>query len=531
MQTNIHTASAEDLIAAASSFHKQGKLAEAIQLANEVIRRFSSNPDGWMLLSQINLQRGATKDAVDNIQKAISLNPQGAKYYAQLARCFTLAQQKHLALEAAKRAAELKPEDAESLDAVAAILTLCDEQDMARPLAEQAVALAPENAFYRYNLAALQRMLGDTEAAEENCDKAIALNPDDYRAYFTRSDLRKQNDEDNHIEEIEALLQKGAKNWRGEMMLNFALAKEYDDIAAHDESFPSLKLACDLHRQHIDYDVKDDVDAIEHIIATHSKDAFSASATGFESEEPIFVVGLPRSGTTLVERILNSHSQVFAAGELQDFAAVLVQAVQGSGGKQTMSKKEMIEAVLNLDFSALGNAYIESTRPRTGHSARFIDKLPLNYLYCGLINAALPRAKIIVLKRHPMDSCYAMYKAMFQSAYPFSYDLTELGQYYTAWSRLIDHWQEDLGDALMTIHYEDLVNEQENISRELLGFCGLEWEDACLEFYKSDSASSTASAVQVRQPMYKSSLGKWKLYEKHLGPLRELFEKNGIAIE
>jgi tetratricopeptide (TPR) repeat protein len=235
MQQNLHTASAEDLIVGASSFHKQGKLAEAIPLANEVIRRFSSNPDGWMLLSQINLQRGAIKDAVDNIQKAISLSPQGAKYYAQLARCFTLAQQKHLALEAARRAVELKPEDAESLDAIAAILTLCDEQAMARPLAEKAVAMEPENAFYRYNLAALQRMLGDIEAAEDNCDKAIALNPDDYRAYFTRSDLRKQNDEDNHIEEIEALLAKGANDWRGEMMLNFALAKEYDDILAHDK--------------------------------------------------------------------------------------------------------------------------------------------------------------------------------------------------------------------------------------------------------------------------------------------------------
>ncbi|MEJ2171759.1 MAG: sulfotransferase [Woeseiaceae bacterium] len=509
---------------------QQQKFAEAIAVANDMIRRFHTVPEGWALLSEINLRLGKLPEALENIQTAITRDGKRAELHAQLARCHTVMQHKHEAYDAATRAAALEPDDAATLDAVAAILSLCDEQEQALPLAEKAAQLEPGNPAYLYNLGAVQRMTGHIEQAEQNLDQVIRINPGDYRAYYTRSDLRRQTPKRNHVAEIETLLECKIPQWRGEMLLCFALAKECGDLADHDKSFAYLKRACDLQRKHSEYDVDDDIRTIDTIISMHTRDAFESGLQGCDSEEPFFIVGLPRTGTTLVERIIGSHSQVFAAGELQDFAAVLVRAVQGSGGRQQLTKEQMVRQSLQLDFAELGAAYIESTRPRTGHTPRFIDKLPLNYLYCGLIHAALPAAKIICLNRNPMDACFAMYRMMFNSAYPFAYDLEDLGRYYVAWHRLITHWQQELGDALLVVGYEKLVHNQEEVSRGIIRFCGLEWEDACLDFHKSDAASSTASAVQVRQPVYASSIGRWRLYEQQLQPLIDIFEENGIAI-
>lgn len=509
---------------------QQQNIRGAIGTANDMIRRFHSVPEGWALLSEINLRVGKLPEALENIQTAITKDDQRAELLAQLARCHTVMQHKHEAYEAATRAAALEPDDAATLDAVAAILSLCDEQQQALPLAEKAAQLEPGNATYLYNLGAVQRMTGHIEQAEENLDEVIRINPGDYRAYYTRSDLRRQTPERNHVAEIAMLLDSEISQWRGEMLLCFALAKECSDIEDHETSFTYLKRACDLQRKHSDYDIDEDTRTIDTIIRSHTTEALEAAQPGCDNPEPIFIVGLPRTGTTLVERIIGNHSQVFAAGELQDFAAVLVRAVQGSGGRQKLTKEDMVRQSLQLDFAKLGAAYIESTRPRTGHTSRFIDKLPLNYLYCGLIHAALPAAKIICLNRNPMDACFAMYRMMFNSAYPFAYDLDDLGKYYVAWHRLITHWQQTLGDALLVIDYERLVENQEEVSRELIRFCELDWEDACREFHMSDAASSTASAVQVRQPVYASSVGRWRLYEQQLQPLIDVFNEYGIAV-
>ena len=519
------------LVIQGKQFLSGRRIPDAVAVANEIIHKHRQEPDGWLLLSEINVRRGKLQDALTNARQALKHDGARADCYAQLARCHTVLQQKHQAHAAAKKAALLDPGDAETLDAVAAILTLCEDQALALPLAEKAVELRPDNPWYLYNLATVQRMTGKLEDAEMNCNKALSLNPEDYRICYTRADLRRQTHGSNHIREMETLLDAGVKQWRGEMMLCFALAKECEDIEAYEKSFSYLEKACDLQRQHIDYQVEDDIETINEIISKHDREAFAQAVAGYESEEPVFIVGLPRTGTTLVERIISSHSHVSTAGELQDFAAVMVKQAQGTGGRQKLTKKGMVEKTLQLDFWKLGKDYIESTRPNTGHTARFIDKLPLNYLYCGLIHASLPKAKIICLQRNAMDTCYAVYRMMFNAAYPFSYDLQDLGRYYIAWRSLMSHWEKTLGDAMLTVKYEDLVDNQERVSRTLIEYCGLDWEDRCLEFYRQESASSTASAVQVRQPLYRSSIGKWKNYARQLEPLAELFREHGIEYE
>jgi hypothetical protein len=246
---------------------------------------------------------------------------------------------------------------------------------------------------------------------------------------------------------------------------------------------------------------------------------------------PIFIVGLPRSGSTLIDRILGSHSQVFSAGELHAFAIALVDAVRRESGRPNLARRELVALSAQLDFSALGLNYRKLALSGVPAGMRFTDKMPLNYLYLGLIRRALPTAKIIHVSRAPMAAGYAMYKMLFQDGYPFSYDLNELGKYYVAYRRLMDHWRRVLPDAIYDLTYEDLVIDQVGETRKVLEFCGLEWQDACLDFHHNATATTTASASQVRQPIYTESVSQWRHYAKELTEFSDVLRAAGIDPE
>lgn len=233
-------------------------------------------------------------------------------------------------------------------------------------------------------------------------------------------------------------------------------------------------------------------------------------------------MGLPRSGTTLVDRILGSHSAVYSAGESSAFPSAAVAAVTELA-RGPVKKLDFAEIALKLDFARLGVAYVERTRPRTGHTPKFTDKRPLNCLYAGMIHAALPAARFIVLRRDPMDNCYAMYKTLFAAEYPFTYDLGDLSRYYLAWDRLMRHWETVLGSSWLTVQYEELVREPESVSRRMVAHCGLNWEPQCLNFHLDNSAVTTASAVQVRRAINADSIGNWRHYAEQLAPLARDF--------
>jgi hypothetical protein len=264
---------------------------------------------------------------------------------------------------------------------------------------------------------------------------------------------------------------------------------------------------------------------------TFTAERLVAPAAGSDNNEAIFVVGMPRTGTTLIERILGSHSEVYSAGELGNFATVLMRELRAKVSDPSTPRDELVRLSASIDRAALGDAYIESTRPFTGKTPRFIDKLPLNFLYVGLIRLALPNAKIISVRRHPLDTCYAIYKQLFVDAYPFSYDLEELARYYAAYDRLMRHWDTVLPDAVYTVRYEKLVDDFEPEVRRLLEYCGLGYEESCLRFHENRTASTTASTVQVRQPVYRSSVGNWRRYREQLAPLIAALEDEGIALD
>ena len=514
-----------------ANLRRKGNWKDALGLAGKLTENHPYEYISWMALSDINMNIGRYEEAINEARKARELDSKNARTHLQLAKCLVAGSRKIEALPVLKNAEKFVTDEAELNDAIGTIYSICDEPVMAAKFHSRSVRAKPDNPAYISNLALVQRMIGELDESEQNFDKAIEINPHDYRAYYARSDLKKWSTTNNHIGQIEKLLKNGIKDWRGEVSVHFALAKEYEDIADYDNAFINIKSACDIQRRHTRYSVGGDITTMRHIIAIHTAEAISAMGAGYGTDEPVFIIGLPRTGTTLVDRIISSHSSVYSAGELNNFTVQLVNLVQGSNSKQNIPKLRMVEKALEINPQILGRTYLESTRPKTGHTPRFIDKFPFNYLNCGIIHAALPDAKIVLLERHPMDACFAMYRMMFMGIYPFSYDLDELGKYYIAYRALADHWQQALAGSIHVVHYEALVQDTENEIRKLLDYCNLDWEDTCLNFHENKAASTTASAVQVRQPMYSSSIGKWKLYDKQLEPLAELFQQHGIMSE
>lgn len=391
-----------------------------------------------------------------------------------------------------------------------------------------ALERSPGQALLWANRAAVRVFLGQLAAAEADYERAIELDPQDAQSYLNRSELRPQSSERNHLAELERALRRSGQNWRQEVPLRYALAKEYEDLGEYPASWRHLAAGSALRRRHLEYDPRADLSTVAWL--REAFPAFSGAGTGgAASTEPIFIVGMPRTGTTLIDRVLGSHPLIYSAGELPDFAAAMVTEVHRQQ-RASLSRRELIAASAQLDFAALGEEYLRRTRPRTGHTPFFTDKLPLNYLYLGLIARALPRARIVHVVRGAMATCYGIYKVLFNQGYPFSYDQIELADYYLAYRRLMGHWRGTLR-GLIEIAYEDLVAEPAAQIRRLLAELELPWDERCLRFDQNSAPVATASAAQVRQPLHTRAVSLWRHYAQELAPLASRLQAGGIPIE
>ena len=491
--------------------------------------------DAWFLCGVIAGENGLREKAVQIFGNAIRLDPNQAEYHAELGKYLLALEQPEQALAAARAAEQLKPSGAPLLNTLATLLSHCGEHASALVYFAKAGELvkagrAPTNpnwiAEFYFNWGASLQFDGDFDVARGCLEKAIEHRPDYFRAHFALSSLDRQTPQSNHIDRLIALKPR-ASSPRDRLHVGHALAKEQEDLEDYAGAFKSLEWAKSAHRAATGYDFAEEQKLFEHIKAHFDAQWFRATETDSNNSEPIFIVGMPRTGTTLVEQILSSHSQVFAAGELQNFPLQLRRWVGGDPGP--LNADDM-DTAARQPVAGLGHNYIESTRPRTGHTPRFIDKLPLNFLYLGLIHKALPNAKLICLRRDPMDVCLSNYRQLFASnfaAYRYNLDLEDCGRYYIEFDHLMRHWHDSMPGQVLDVRYESVVTDTEDEVRRLLEFCDLPFEQACLAPHAKKTSVATPSAVQVRQKIYTSSVERWRRYGDAMQPLHDLLKAAG----
>jgi tetratricopeptide (TPR) repeat protein len=465
--------------------------------------------------------------AIRHLKHAVSLDPSNAESFAELARALVTTGEVAEAVAAADRAVALSPEAGGTFDMLGVVYGQANFHARAETAFRRAVELAPDNAAFRFNLASAHVFSGDIDAAEAELEACLRIDPGHWRGHLFLSHLRRQTPRRNHVERLRAALGRHRQP-PARLNLNLALAKELEDLGRYPEAFAHLAAGKQAGGEGRGYRTEHDV-ALFDVVAGCFPEPIQA-VDGFASDEAIFVMGMPRTGTTLVDRILSSHPDVHSAGELRNF---LIALQRNSGTSPSfVFDPSFAEGVRKMDWKKLGDDYLASTRPGTGHTRRFVDKLPHNFLYAGFIARALPNAKIVCLRRDPVDTCLSNFKQLFalDSAYfDYSFDLMDTGRYYLMFDRLMAHWQRVLPGRILELRYEDLVDDQRGSTGRLLDFCGLEWHDACLRFERNEAPVATASAVQVRTPMNRDSIGRWKLYRPQLSALLELLERAGVV--
>lgn len=503
---------------------KDGEFDDAAELHDRVAVDFPNDPELAYLEAELALVAGDSSRAADAIARAAAGVPASLPLRLREADILATARQRSKAIAAAQAAQALAGGDGAVLWAIGRVHSRCGDPLAARALYEQALATVDDPSL-RYDLAVTCFFVGDEEAAEHHFDELLQRAPGVGAAAYIRSTVRRQTPQRNHVDSLRQMLAQPLNDENRAGFL-FALAKELEDLGDDAGSFDALHEGARLRRAALQHDSAAELDTIQAIADVFDAETLAKIEPANGGHGAIFIVGMPRTGTTLLEHLLARHAHVPSAGELPDFGDALRQAVREAHAARP--DRTLVEVAATIDFAALGRSYMDTARQAAGGSAAFVDKMPINYMYCGLIHKALPEAKIVHLVRDPMDTCYAVYKTLFSDAYLFSYDLDELAGYFITYRRLMDHWHRVLPGAILDVRYEDLVRDPQGELKRVLDWCGLE-ERAASDDPALSRASMTASAAQVRQPVHTGSIGKWKAHAAHLEPLREQLVAAGVC--
>lgn len=505
-------------------------MGRAEQLAAALVAQVPAEAEGHFLLGMAKAETGRVSAAIADVSRAIALVPRG-EYRAQLARLQIMLRQDGAAVETLAAAEQALPDDALSRDTMGCVYARLGEHAASLPHFTEAVRLAPDNTEFRYNEAVALNFIGKVAEAEAALEALLAIAPDAARAHHLLSSLRGQTAERNHVAQLETALARAAEP-RDRLLLGYALAKELDDLGQPQAAFARLAAANAEHRARLPYSFARDGANFDAIEWTWPQVA-AAPVVAAPDAAPIFVIGMPRTGTTLVDRILSSHPEVWSAGELQ----AMPLAVKMASGTRTRTVLDAatVAAAAGEDLGVIGQDYLARAQTHAGarESGRFTDKFPGNFQYAGFITRALPNAKIVCLRRHPLDTVLANFRNLFAVSsryYDYSYDLMDIARYYVRFDRLMAFWRSALPGRILELRYEELVADQQRETMALLAHCGLDWNEACLDFHQNIAPVSTPSAAQVRRPMYNDAVARWERHRDALAGVISYFEAEGIPI-
>ena len=499
---------------------EQGRLDESIAACRQAVGIRPDHAEGWCNLGIALCARGRFDQAIAAHREAIRIRPDYAEAHSALGSALRAHGDLDDAIASHREAVRLRPDRAEAWSNLGRAL---HDQNLTAEAIEafrQAIALDPASAEAHNSLGAALRALGRLPEARAALKSAVRLAPGNAAYQRNLSEIARFVAGNSRLAVMEQLAANGTSlSIDDRIELHFALGKAYEDLGRHAEAFRQWLHGGALKRQQVSYDEAATLAGLERI-----KDVFTPEligkwrGIGQPSSTPIFVVGMMRSGTTLVEQILASHPRVFPGGEMKHFAAA-VSEIRAAPGAQ-MAFPGLVPEMVEPDFRDLGARYLAQIVGLAPGAAHITDKMPGNFVFAGLIHLALPNAVIVHTVRDPVDTCLSCFSKLFGAEQNYTYDLAELGRYYRGYRELMAHWHRVLpAGRILDVRYEDVVADLEGQARRLLAHCGLEWDARCLAFHQTERPVRTASATQVRQPIYDKSIGRWRAHENFLGPL------------
>ena len=501
---------------------RAGRKAEAIEALHGALRESPDNVDAMRCLAHIYIQdKERLSDAEALLRNATSLAPDYAAAWMLLGGLLHEVGRHSESVVAYRRVTELEPLNASGWIGLGNAHAFAGDVEQARQAYVRAVTLDPRAPGAQMGLGHVLKTLGDQAGSLRAYRAAIAAKPDFGEVYWSMANLKVFHFEDAEVDAMEQQLKQSDLTNSAEIHFRFALGKAWEDRGDYDRAWHYYDTGNQKQRAQVFHDPVMVEHRHDQIIEVFDREFLERNAgAGDESPAPIFIVGLPRSGSTLIEQVLASHSQVEGTQELPTLTH-LVSTI----GRYRRDRQHYPYAVRDLkakNFRAYGRQYLEEAATyRFTDKPYFTDKLPNNFSHVGLIHLILPNAKVINARRHPFDSCLSAYKQLFGKGQNFTYDMTELADYYRKYHETMQHWHRVLPGKVLDIHYEEMVKDLETQVRRILEHCGLPFEEGCLRFHETDRAVKTASSEQVRQPIYTRALGYWRHFEKHLGIWQE----------
>ena len=501
---------------------REDKLGKAESIVRELLKKFPVDVNAIRVLADIGSKMGQLEDASHLLERCLELVPDFHAARHSYALILIRRQKPEAAIHEADKLLAQEPNNPNFLILKASILVRIGDQSGALEIYEKVLKNYPNQARAQMSYGHTLKTVGRLDESIEAYKKCIRLSPEVGEAYWSLANLKTFRFSDKDIENMRRQVTTEGGDADDQSHLAFALGKALEDRGGYDESFKFYRRGNGIRRIEHRHNPKVNVmESVRQVRALPRAFFEQRRAWGCQAPDPIFIVGLPRAGSTLLEQILASHSQVEGTSELQDIIGISRKL--GGKSRENPSGKypECLAEMTPEQFRELGESYLETTRIQRSDTPFFIDKMPNNFRHIGLIHLILPNSKIIDARRHPMGGCFSGFKQLFAHGQTFTYGLEDIGKYYRDYVRLMDHWDAVLPGRVHRVQYEEMVADTETQIRALLDYCELEFEEQCLRFYETDRAVRTPSSEQVRKPIYKEGLEQWRNFEAHLDPLKE----------